>query len=90
MTCCLARLCGPVIYNLRRIVVAILDFETKNLSSDLIAGAVTGLIAIPDVIASTFLAGTNPTYVSNALMTGALVGSLFTGSQLTEKQETQE
>jgi SulP family sulfate permease len=61
--------------------VAKLDFETKNLPSDLIASAVTALIAIPDAIASAFLAGTNPTYAFNALMTGTPVGSLFTGSQ---------
>jgi len=61
--------------------VAILDFKAKNLLSDLIAGAVTGLIAIPDAIASAFLAGTNPTYAFNALMVGTPIGSLFTGSQ---------
>lgn len=61
--------------------MAILDFEAKNLPSDLIAGAVTALIAIPDAIASAFLAGTNPTYAFNALMTGTPIGSLFTGSQ---------
>jgi len=61
--------------------VAILDFEKKNLPSDLIAGAVTALIAIPDAIASAFLAGTNPTYAFNALMTGSPIGALFSGSQ---------
>ena len=61
--------------------MAKLDFDTKNLPSDLIASAVTALIAIPDAIASAFLAGTNPTYAFNALMTGTPVGSLFTGSQ---------
>jgi SulP family sulfate permease len=61
--------------------VAKLDFEKKNLPSDLIAGAVTALIAIPDAIASAFLAGTNPTYAFNALMTGSPIGALFSGSQ---------
>ena len=61
--------------------MAILDFKIKNLPSDLIASAVTGLIAIPDAIASAFLAGTNPTYAFNALMTGSPIGALFTGSQ---------
>jgi len=61
--------------------VKLLDFEIKNLPSDLIASAVTALIAIPDAIASAFLAGTNPTYAFNALMTGTPIGSLFTGSQ---------
>jgi SulP family sulfate permease len=61
--------------------MAKLDFETKNLPADLIASAVTALIAIPDAIASAFLAGTNPTYAFNALMTGTPIGSLFTGSQ---------
>ena len=61
--------------------MAKLDFEIKNLPSDLIASAVTALIAIPDAIASAFLAGTNPTYAFNALMTGSPIGALFTGSQ---------
>jgi SulP family sulfate permease len=61
--------------------MSILDFETKNLPSDLIASAVTALIAIPDAIASAFIAGTNPTYAFNALMTGSPIGALFTGSQ---------
>jgi SulP family sulfate permease len=61
--------------------MSILDFKTKNLPADLASGAVGALIAIPDAIASAILAGVNPIYVFNALMTGTPVGSLFTGSQ---------
>ena len=61
--------------------MSFLDFKTKNLPADLVSGAVGALIAIPDAIASAILAGVNPTYVFNSLMTGTPVGSLFTGSQ---------
>lgn len=61
--------------------MSFLDFKTKNLSADLVSGAVTGIIAIPDAIASALLAGVNPTYAFNALMTGTPVGALFSGSQ---------
>ena len=61
--------------------MSFLDFKTKNLPADLASGAAGALIAIPDAIASATLAGVNPTYVFNALMTGTPVGSLFTGSQ---------
>ena len=61
--------------------MSFLDFKTKNLPADLASGVVGALIAIPDAIASATLAGVNPIYVFNALMTGAPVGSLFTGSQ---------
>ena len=61
--------------------MSFLDFKTKNLPADLVSGVVGALIAIPDAIAAATLAGVNPTYVFNALMTGTPVGSLFTGSQ---------
>jgi SulP family sulfate permease len=60
--------------------VSFLDFEAKNLPADLVSGAVSGLIAIPDAIASAILAGVSPTYAFNALMTGTPVGSLFSSS----------
>ncbi|MEA3334920.1 MAG: SulP family inorganic anion transporter [Chloroflexota bacterium] len=61
--------------------MAKLDFQAKNLTADLTSAAVSGLIAIPDAIASALLAGVSPTYAFNALMTGTPIGSLFTGSQ---------
>jgi len=61
--------------------MSFLNFELKNLPSDIASGAVSGLVAIPDAIASAFLAGVNPTYAFNALMTGTPIGSLFSGSQ---------
>jgi len=61
--------------------MSFLDFKIKNLPADVASGAVSGLLAIPDAIASAFLAGVNPTYAFNALMTGTPVGSLFSGSQ---------
>jgi SulP family sulfate permease len=60
--------------------MSFLDFKTKNLPADLVSGAVGALIAIPDAIASALLAGVNPTYAFNALMTGTPIGSLFSGS----------
>jgi SulP family sulfate permease len=61
--------------------MSFLDFKAKNLPGDAASGAISALIAIPDAIASAFLAGVNPTYAFNALMTGTPVGSLFSGSQ---------
>ncbi len=61
--------------------MARLDFNTKNLPGDLASGAVSGLIAIPDAIASAILAGVSPTFAFNALMTGMPIGSLLTGTQ---------
>ena len=49
--------------------MSFLDFKAKNLPADLASGGVSGLIAIPDAIASAVLAGVNPTYAFNALMT---------------------
>jgi len=60
--------------------MSFLDFKPKNIPADLISGAITGIIAIPDAIASAFLAGVTPTYAFNALMTGTPIGSLFSGS----------
>ena len=61
--------------------MARLDFDVKNLPADAASAAVSGLIAIPDAIASAILAGVSPTYGFNALMTGVPLGSLFTGTQ---------
>ena len=61
--------------------MARLDFDVKNLQADAASAAVSGLIAIPDAIASAILAGVSPTYGFNALMTGVPLGSLFTGTQ---------
>ena len=61
--------------------MARLDFDTKNMGADIASGAVSGLIAIPDAIASAILAGVSPTFAFNALMTGVPVGSLLTGTQ---------
>lgn len=61
--------------------MSFLDFNAKNLPADAVSGAVSGLVAIPDAIASAVLAGVNPTYAFNALMTGAPIGPLFSGSQ---------
>ena len=57
------------------------DLDAKNLPADAASAAVSGLIAIPDAIASAILAGVSPTYAFNALMTGVPVGSLLTGTQ---------
>ena len=56
--------------------MSFLDFKAKNLTADLASGAVSALVAIPDAIASAFLAGVNPTYAFNALMTGTPIGAL--------------
>jgi SulP family sulfate permease len=61
--------------------MARLDFDVKNLPGDAASAAVSGLIAIPDAIASAILAGVSPTFGFNALMTGVPVGSLLTGTQ---------
>jgi SulP family sulfate permease len=61
--------------------VARLDFDVKNIPADIASAAVSGLIAIPDAIASAILAGVSPTFAFNALMTGVPVGSLLTGTQ---------
>ncbi len=61
--------------------MARLDFDVKNMPADIASAAVTGLIAIPDAIASAILAGVSPTFAFNALMTGVPVGSLLTGTQ---------
>ena len=58
-----------------------LDFEAKNLPSDLGAGLTMALVAVPDSIASAILAGVNPIYAFNAMMVGLPIGSLFTSSQ---------
>jgi SulP family sulfate permease len=60
--------------------MSFLDFNTKNLPADLTSGAVSAMVAIPDAIASALLAGVNPTYAFNALMTGTPIGSLFSSS----------
>lgn len=57
------------------------DFDLKNIPSDAASGAISGIVAIPDAIASGLLAGVSPIYGFNALMTGTPIGSLFTSSQ---------
>jgi SulP family sulfate permease len=61
--------------------MARLDFDPKNIASDVGASITMALVAIPDAIASAILAGVNPTYGFNALMIGTPIGSLFTSSQ---------
>jgi SulP family sulfate permease len=58
-----------------------LDFNPKNLAADLGASITMALVAVPDAVASAILAGVNPTYGFNALITGTPIGSLFTSSQ---------
>lgn len=58
-----------------------LDFDRKNLPSDLGASITMALVAVPDAIASAILAGVNPIYGFNALIMGTPIGSLFTSSQ---------
>ena len=57
-----------------------LGIKRKNLSADITSGAVSALVAIPDAIASATLAGVNPTYAFNSLMTGTPIGALLTSS----------
>ena len=57
-----------------------LNFNRKNLASDLGAALTMAIVAIPDTIASALLAGVNPMHGFNALMVGVPVGSLFTSS----------
>lgn len=57
-----------------------LGFKRENLPSDIVSGAVSALVAIPDAIASATLAGVSPTYAFNALMTGTPIGALLTSS----------
>lgn len=64
--------------------MARLDFAAKNLPADAASAAVSGLIAIPDAIASAILAGVSPTFDFNALMTGVPVGSLIPVYSLTQ------
>lgn len=61
--------------------MARLDFDVKNLPSDIGASITMALVAIPDAIASAILAGVNPAYGFNALIVGTPIGSLFTSSQ---------
>jgi SulP family sulfate permease len=57
--------------------MSFLDFKAKNMPGDAASGAISALIAIPDAIASAFLAGVNPTYAFNALMTGLVTIGLI-------------
>ena len=57
-----------------------LGFKRENLSADITSGAVSALVAVPDAIASATLAGVNPTYAFNSLMTGTPIGALLTSS----------
>jgi len=57
-----------------------LGFKRENLPADIISGAVSALVAVPDAIASATLAGVNPTYAFNSLMTGTPIGALLTSS----------
>lgn len=58
-----------------------LDFDRKNISSDIGAGLTAAMVAIPDSIASAILAGVNPTFAFNSMMVGMPIAGLFTGSQ---------
>ncbi len=58
-----------------------LGLKRQNIVADVLSGAVSALIAIPDAVASAFLAGVNPTYGFNSYMVGTPIGSLFAGSQ---------
>ena len=44
-----------------------LDFDPKNLASDIGTSVTMALVAIPDAIASAFLAGGNPTYCKGGI-----------------------
>ena len=57
-----------------------LGFKRENLPADIISGVVSALVAIPDAIASATLAGVNPSYAFNSLMTGTPIGALLTSS----------
>ena len=54
--------------------------RAKNLKSDLIAGLTTGLVQIPDVMASAILATVKPVHGLNTLVLGTPLGALFAGS----------
>ena len=58
-----------------------LNFDPKNLTSDVGASITMALVAVPDAISSAILAGVNPIYGFNALIVGTPIGSLFTSSQ---------
>jgi SulP family sulfate permease len=58
-----------------------LDFDARNVPSDIGASITMALVAVPDAIASAILAGVNPIHGFNALIVGTPVGSLFTSSQ---------
>jgi SulP family sulfate permease len=54
--------------------------RAKNLKNDLIAGLTTGLVQIPDVMASAILATVKPVNGLNTLVLGTPLGALFAGS----------
>ena len=58
-----------------------MDFpRAKDLKNDLIAGVTTGLVQIPDVMASAILATVKPVNGLNTLVLGTPIGALFAGS----------
>lgn len=58
-----------------------LNYNLKNLSSDLAAGTATALVTIPDGLASAILAGLNPVNGLYALMVGTPIAALTLSSQ---------
>ena len=54
--------------------------RAKDLKNDLIAGLTTGLVQIPDAMASAILATVKPVNGLNTLVLGTPIGALFAGS----------
>jgi SulP family sulfate permease len=61
--------------------MAALKLNRKTLSSDIVAGATTALVTIPDGMASAILAGVSPVQGLYALMVGTPVAALTTSSE---------
>ncbi len=55
--------------------------QNRSLTSDLVAGSITGIANIPDAMASAILAGANPIYGLYAVMIGTPIGALLSSSQ---------
>jgi len=58
-----------------------LNYNPKNLASDLTAGVTTALVTIPDGLASAILAGVNPVHGLYGLMVGTPIAALTLSSQ---------
>jgi len=54
-----------------------MNYNPKKLIPDLIAGATTALVTIPDGLASAILAGVNPVHGLYGLMVGDALGGYF-------------